>query len=141
MKALLGNWEIAPLFKARTGQPLTVGTGTDNSRTDLGNDRPNQVLPDYRATNPICSSSAICVQWINPAAFTANPIGTYGDEGRNALRGPGYFGFDLQLSRTFRMGERYRLQLYANAFNILITLISWAVLPRPDSPRAQATAR
>ena len=73
MKALLSNWELAPLFKARTGQPLTATTGTDNSRTDLGNDRPIQVQSNYHAANSICSSSAICVQWINPAAFTANP--------------------------------------------------------------------
>ena len=69
MKALLSNWEIAPLFQARTGQPLTLTTGTDNSRTDLGNDRPNQVMANYSATNPICSTSKICVQYINPAAF------------------------------------------------------------------------
>jgi hypothetical protein len=123
--ALLRDWELAPLFQARTGQPLTITTGTDNSRTDLGNDRPNQVLANYKATNKICSSSAICVQDIaggangNPIAFTANPIGTYGDVGRNAVRGPGYFGFDLQLSRTFQIKERYSLQFIANAFNIM----------------------
>jgi Carboxypeptidase regulatory-like domain len=119
LKALLSDWELAPLFRARSGQPLTVTTGTDNSRTDLGNDRPVQVLSNYRATSPTCSSNVICVQWINPAAFTPNAIGTYGDVGRNALRGPGYFGFDLQLSRSFRMTERYRLQVIANAFNIM----------------------
>jgi len=125
MSALLSNWELAPLFSSRTGQPLTIGTGTDNSRTDLNNDRPNQVLANYKATNPICSSSAICVQYIangtngNPTAFVANPVGTYGNEGRNALRGPGYFGFDLQLSRTFTVKERYQLQVIANAFNIM----------------------
>jgi hypothetical protein len=95
VKAVLNNWELAPLFSARTGQPLTVTTGTDNSGTDLGNDRPVQVMSDYKAANSVCSSSAICVQWINPAAFTPNAIGTYGDVGRNAVCGPGYFGFDL----------------------------------------------
>jgi hypothetical protein len=119
MSGLLSNWQLAPLFSARTGQPLTVTTGTDNSRTDLGNDRPDQVLSAYKTANPVCSSSAICVQWINPAAFTANPIGTYGDVGRNALRGPGYFGFDLQLSRSFQIRERFQLQVIANAFNIM----------------------
>jgi hypothetical protein len=118
MVALLSNWELAPLFQARTGQPLTVTTGTDNSRTDLGNDRPNQVLSDYRATAG-CATQAICVQYLNPAAFVANPVGTYGDLARNAIRGPGFFGFDLQLSRTFKIGERYSLQAIANAFNIM----------------------
>jgi len=125
MTALLNNWELAPLFQARTGQPLTVTTGTDNSRTDLGNDRPDQVLANYKANNKICSTSSICVQDIanggngNATAFVPNPIGTYGNVGRNALRGPGYFGFDLQLSRTFAIRERYSLQVIANAFNIM----------------------
>ncbi len=125
MSALLRDWELAPLFSARTGQPLTVTTGTDNSRLDLNNDRPNQVSSNYKATNKICSTAIICVQDIangtngNATAFVPNPIGTYGDVGRNALRGPGYFGFDLQLSRTFPIGERYQLQVIGNAFNIL----------------------
>jgi hypothetical protein len=119
MNALLSNWQITPLIQARSGQPLSLLTGTDNSRTGLGNDRPNQVLADYKATNPICGTSSICVQWINPAAFVANPVGTYGDLGRNALRGPGFFGFDFSLVRTFKFGERYSLQARAEAFNIL----------------------
>ena len=119
LTALLSNWELAPLFQARTGQPLTLTTGTDNSRTDLGNDRPNQVMANYSATNPICSTSKICVQYINPAAFTPNPIGTYGDLGRNAVRGPGFFGFDLSLDRNFKITERFSLQVRADAFNIM----------------------
>ncbi|MGA2599551.1 MAG: carboxypeptidase regulatory-like domain-containing protein [Bryobacteraceae bacterium] len=119
MKALLSNWELAPLFQARTGQPLTLTTGTDNSRTDLGNDRPNQIMANDAATNPICSTSKICVQWLNPAAFSPNPIGTYGDLGRNAVRGPGFFGFDLSLDRNFKITERFSVQVRADAFNIL----------------------
>ena len=76
-------------------------------------------MTNYRATNATCSSQAICVQWINPSAFVANPIGTYGDVGRNALRGPGQFNFDFQLSRYFQLTERFRLQVIYNAFNIL----------------------
>jgi hypothetical protein len=117
--ALLSNWQLAPLIQARSGQPLSLLTGTDTSRTDLNNDRPNQVLANYSAVNPVCGTSLICVQWANPAAFVANPVGTYGNLGRNALRGPGYFGFDVALSRTFKIKERYSLQVRAEAFNLL----------------------
>src|SRR5271166_1164165 len=119
VSGLLSNWQLSPLFSARSGQPLTITTGTDNSRTDLNNDRPVQVLANYSATNKICSTTLICVQFINPAAFVPNPIGTYGDVGRNALRGPGYFGFDVSLSRQFKITERYSVQVRADAFNIL----------------------
>ena len=116
---LLSNWQLAPLMTARSGQPLNITSGKDNSLTDLNTDRPNQVLANTGAVNPICSTSVICVQFLNPAAFAANPTGTFGDLGRNAVRGPGYFGFDASLSRTFRINERIGLQARAEAFNLL----------------------
>lgn len=118
MSGLLKNWEIAPLFQARTGQPLTITTGTDNSETGLGTDRPDQVLSDWHATAG-CATQSICVQYLNKAAFTPNAQGTYGDVGRGALRGPGFFGFNLSLSRSFKIKERYSLQVRMDAFNIL----------------------
>jgi hypothetical protein len=115
---LINNWELAPLVQARSGQPLNILTGTDNSLTGLGNDRPDQVLQDTYALSPGCKT-APCVQYINPAAFIPNPIGTYGNVGRNSLRGPGFFGLDLALSRTFAINERLKIQARAEAFNIL----------------------
>jgi len=115
---ILNNWQLSPLIRATSGQPLNITTGTDNSLSGLGNDRPNQVLTDVYATSSSCKT-APCVQWLNPAAFSPNPIGTYGNLGRNALRGPHFFGFDLALSRTFKMTERFGLTARAEAFNIL----------------------
>jgi hypothetical protein len=116
---VVNNWQLAPLVHAASGQTLNITSGKDNSLTTLNNDRPNQVLSNVYATNPICSSQAICVQWVNPAAFVQNPIGTYGNVGRNELRGPGNVTFDLALSRTFKLSERFTLQARAEAFNIL----------------------
>jgi hypothetical protein len=122
MSGLLKNWEIAPLIQARTGQPLTITTGTDNSATGLGNDRPNQVLPNVMATTG-CATQSICVQYLNNSktapTFVANTPGTYGDVGRNAVRGPGFFGLNVSLSRSFKFKERYSLQVRADAFNII----------------------
>jgi hypothetical protein len=115
---LLSNWQLAPLFHASSGQPLNVTTGHDDSLTDLNNDRPNQVLADAYPATQGCKSSP-CVQWINPAAFVPNPIGTFGDVGRNALRGPGATNVDVALSRIFGITERFRLEARAEAFNIV----------------------
>jgi len=48
-----------------------------------------------------------------------NPTGTYGNVGRNSLRGPDNFSFDLALSRIFKLTERFSLQASAEAFDIL----------------------
>jgi hypothetical protein len=116
---VVNNWQLAPLFHAASGQTLNVTSGKDNSLTGLGNDRPDQVLSDVYATSPNCSSQAICVQYLNPAAFVQNPTGTYGDVGRNALRGPHNISFDLSLVRTFKLTERFNLEGRFEAFNIL----------------------
>jgi hypothetical protein len=116
---LLSGWEIAPLIHVSSGQPLNVTVGKDNSLTGLGNDRPNLALADTRATNPICNNgSTPCVQFLNPAAFTANPLGTFGNLGRNAVRGPGSVNFDAAISRQFKFKERYSLQVRMDAFNV-----------------------
>ena len=124
-KHVVSNWQISPLIHASSGQPLNLNyggaaAGTDFSRTGLGNDRPNQLLPNAYATSHNCGTSSICDQFLNPAAFsTSIPVGTYGNLGRNAVRGPGSFNFDLALVRQFKITERFSLQARAEAFNIL----------------------
>lgn len=119
LRNLLANWEAAPLIHLSSGQPLNVTVGKDNSLTGLGNDRPNQVLSNVFATNSVCSNgSTPCVQYLNPGAFAPNPLGTYGNLARNAIRGPHTLNFDMALSRSFQIRERFRLQTRADAFNV-----------------------
>jgi hypothetical protein len=116
---ILSDWQIAPIITARSGQPLNLTSGTDNSLTTLNTDRPNQINPNVFTSNPNSCKTAPCVQWLNPLAFQANPTGTYGNLGRNAVRGPGFVNFDLGLYRNFRFREHYSVQFRAEAFNIL----------------------
>ena len=80
------------------------------------------MLADWHATTG-CATQSICVQYLNNSkttpTFVPNPTGTYGNVGRNAVRGPGLFMFNLSLSRSFKIKERYSLQVRADAFNIL----------------------
>jgi hypothetical protein len=119
MNRLLSDWQAAPLVHAATGQPLNIVDGKDNSLTLLNNDRPNQVLADYRATNPICNNGTTpCVQFLNRAAFAVTDPGTFGNLGHNALRGPNTVNVDMALSRIFRLSERLSVQARADAFNL-----------------------
>jgi hypothetical protein len=55
--------------------------------------------------------------WINPAAFTTPVAGTFGNLGRNALRGPGFANFDFSLVKVESIGEA-NVEFRAEVFNI-----------------------
>jgi hypothetical protein len=113
MGRAFGSWEFAPIISVRSGDRLNVLTGTDNSLTGQGQDRPNVVLASSYAAH---KSVAL---WLNPAAFVPNAMGTFGNFGRNALFGPGNFAFDASLSRRFALRERVRLEARFEAFNAI----------------------
>ncbi len=112
-KQLTGGWQLAPIFTASSGAPITLTDGgKDVSMTGQLQDRPNVVLPDqvYPATRTVA-------QWFNPAAFAIQPTGTFGNLGRFSLNGPGSWNLDLSLSRRFRLKERYTFEFRGEAFN------------------------
>jgi hypothetical protein len=116
----INNWEIAPLVHITDGTPFNVTTGVDNSLTATGNDRPNLTTAVGLYTNTkIRSGSSKNAQFINLANFTPNTVGTFGDSGRNAYRGPKLLQVDSALTRTFPVHERLALNLRFEAFNVL----------------------
>src|SRR5262249_42774952 len=57
-------------------------------------------------------------QWLNPAAFRAPAPGTFGNAGRNLVRGPGLTQIDLGLSKRFSVGERAAIEFRSEVFNL-----------------------
>lgn len=112
---LLGNWQIAPLVRIATGAPINITTGSDNSLTGEGLDRPDRIggAPLYT------SSLGTELQWINPDAFQVNAKGTFGNLARDAMYAPGSVEFDVALSRLFSLTERLRLEARFEAFNAI----------------------
>jgi hypothetical protein len=52
-------------------------------------------------------------------AWQIAPAGTFGNAGRNILRGPGLLNFDARVSRQFKLNERFALQFRSELFNLL----------------------
>ena len=115
---ILNNWQLAPIIRALSGEPLNVTTGSDTSLTGVNSgDSPER--PNYVAgVNPYSTSLGPNLQWLNPAAFTKNAPGTYGGLGRDVLRGPNFVQVDASLSRIFGIRESLRLEVRAEAFNV-----------------------
>ena len=115
---LLGNWQLSPILRAASGMALNVTTGKDNSGTGPASlyftDRPNQLL-----ANPYNSQWGPGLLYLNPAAFTPNAPGTFGNVGRDTVRALTQVNFDLALSRTFAFTEVFKLEARGEAFNAI----------------------
>ena len=132
---LISGWQLTGILTMQTGRPLTIITGSDQSNTSgsVTTDRPN-LIGDWRVSNPGPD------RWFNPCSLFFNPLtgiferrnckegdtpawqrnlpGTFGNAGRNILRGDGLHNFDLGVSRFFRISEHHRLQFRAEVFNL-----------------------
>jgi len=112
-KRVLSNWQLSPLLTVRSGMATGVTTGVDNSLTGIGRDRPNVVA----GVSPYLNKGA--AGFLNPAAFTPNVLGTFGNLGAYALYSPTRLQFDLALSRMFTLREPMRLEVRSEAFNAI----------------------
>jgi hypothetical protein len=123
--ALAGGWRVGAIVNARSGVPINVtinrpDTKSINGVTVLnipgGNSRGTQRPDLVPGVNPYLKDG---VRWLNPAAFTTPQPGTFGNLGRNALRGPGFWQVDLMASKDFRFGSNQGIQIRAEMFNLL----------------------
>ncbi len=117
---ILGDWELAGITTFQSGRPFSAYygssanfSGTSNGANGgMGFDRPNQTGdPVLRDPDPRL--------WFDPGAFTP-PDNTFGDVGRNTLRGAGTQNFDIALYKNVKLGEHKIIQLrveFFNAFN------------------------
>jgi hypothetical protein len=108
--------EVRGIATVQSGQPFTPVITFDNSNTgntggSAGSDRPN-LLHNPLLSNPTPN------EWFDTSAFAIAPPDTFGNAGRNILRGPSFTSFDLSLFRSFYLTERFRLSLEAQAFNL-----------------------
>jgi hypothetical protein len=113
---ILNGWQLTAIVDWQTGSPFTVFSGYDNSMSGIGNDRAD-LVPGVNPVLPHRSHAASIAEWFNPAAFVPNAIGTFGDSGKNFLRGPRFFNTDLAAIRKIKVGERVSLMFRAEFFN------------------------
>jgi outer membrane receptor protein involved in Fe transport len=122
---VLGNWQLNGIFTAMSGTPFTVFDSNDVSLqgqapeiTGFSANRPN-VIGDPN------SGPHTTAEWFNVSAFQKlqpDPLGrfeVFGDEGRNAVVGPGYVNWDFSALKNIRLTESKELQFRGELFNVL----------------------
>ncbi|MBX5495899.1 MAG: carboxypeptidase regulatory-like domain-containing protein [Bryobacteraceae bacterium] len=117
LNLVAGGWQTSGIWTFETGRPFTITIPFDNANTGP---RSNQQRPDV-VGDPFPSGWTKTYGpgglYFDPNAFAVPRQYTFGNLGRNALRGPGFKNFDLTLFKNFYFGERLRLQYRAEAFN------------------------
>jgi hypothetical protein len=107
------DWTISGIYTAHTGHPFTVNQSNNNVGTNMTG------LPNVVA-DP--SGPKTVDQWFNTAAFQAVPSGTFGNETRNTLTGPGFQNFDLTVQRQIRFSPHLAATLRWDIFNVFNTV-------------------
>ena len=116
----VNGWNLSSITSWQTGFPFTAFAEDDNSFSAIGADRPDITVANIKDTllSTGRSHSELVNEWFNTADFTENQVGTYGNIGKNSLRGPRLFNTDLALLKTGKIGERVGYEFRAEFYNI-----------------------
>ena len=115
----LGGWQFNNIVTAASGTPFTVQASNSILNAPGNTEVANQVLSTVTKPGKIGPGQL----WFNTAAFANPASGTFGNVGRNSMRGPGYFEWDTGLFRDFTFSERYTLQFRAESIAVTNTPI------------------
>jgi hypothetical protein len=143
---VFGGWELSGLGQWTSGAPITfVDTrGTFNRTGRSARQTPISTLTnaEIQALTGVFEANG-AIYWINPSIINAStgqastgyslanapgfsgqvffnvPPGQTGNIGRTLIDGPGYFNVNMALLKNVRFTETMRLQLRAEAFNVI----------------------
>ncbi len=118
-KALFGGWSLSGLMTLQSGSPFSaLGNATTNARWA----QPSRVRPSFAPGQSIEDARREgrtqdrLTQYFNPAAFT-DSLDTWGDAGRNILRGPSQIQYDFMLGKLVKLRESQQLEVRWETYN------------------------
>jgi hypothetical protein len=143
MRKLTEGWQINGIAAFQSGTPFTIFSNDNQSFQASGLDRANLVgkthtfnprtvrtfSPDANGSNGSCLNGTTTGNfYFDPLAYDcANvaeggtiPLFSFGDVGRNTVRGPGINNVDLSVFKNIKFSERVNMQFrteFFNAFN------------------------
>jgi hypothetical protein len=111
----LADFTVAPIFEMSSGRPFNILTNQDTN-----NDQSSQTdRPASLASGTICVPGAPIPGTLTPCTpLITNGQFTSGSLGRNVGITHRYASLDMRLTRAIRFGERARLDLIAEGFNL-----------------------
>jgi hypothetical protein len=124
VNAVLGNWSLAGVNTYKSGLPFTPTITNDQANTGVTGEHPELIGTPLMQRNVGCwfytSANANCVADFPKAknAFAEPALYTYGNAGRNILRGDNLNQFDFTAMKDFPISEARRVEFRAEFFNL-----------------------
>jgi hypothetical protein len=103
-----------------SGFPINPTDGVNRANTNIGVDRPNAAGVSQSFSNPTTA------EWFDTAAFTLQPLYTFGNAGRNTVIGPHGFYWDFSTHK----GSNAALE----SSGLVVTPTARRSSPRSSSP-------
>ena len=120
VKTALGGWQTSGIVTLESGLPLNIGISGKQGGNALPNatNRPNLV---GKITYPqtVSTTGQQVIQYLDPSVFALPAIGSFGNLGHNAARGPGRDNWNVSLFKNFWIKEERgtRFELRFETFN------------------------
>ncbi len=113
---VVGGWSVNAISVYQSGFPVQITSSTNNNSVfGYASQRPNAT-----GVSPVSSGSleSRLTNYLNPAAFSAAPRGTFGNLSRVLdIRGPGQANWDMSIFKNFSIVEKFKAQFRAEALN------------------------
>ena len=110
---ILGGWQINTIYQVQSGFPFSI------KARDVSGTRSSFFPRANLVGDPHTRDAEDPSRVFNRFAFAQPTEGTFGNSGRNILRGAGLNNVDFSLFKNLRISERVTAQIRGEFFNLL----------------------
>ena len=109
---IVGGWQLSGLFIAQSGQPLTIGGGTQLNTPG------NTAFANLNGSNTVLGGLGPGNLYFDPSVYSLPAAGVQGNMKRNSgPEGPGFWQLDMSLFKRFSVGGSRFAEFRVDAFN------------------------
>ena len=124
LRYVVAGWQVSGVTTIQSGTPVNVTFGQDRANIGRGLQRPDLVgpVPELNCQPNSAGTTDLArrelINCFDQSAFALPAQYTFGNAGRNILRGPKFMSTDLSFMKTVPIGGQARVQVRVEIFNI-----------------------